>query len=234
MACLLPANAQPTGPVVCTNHIPPPARGPLLRADLDGDRRADRVWVAGRMTQDGKCHFTAVATGQGWTAKRSVVPRDNSWVPRLVVLAVIDGTRGAEIVIERDRSSNYSSALVLTVRNRHLVTLAAPRNPMNAGGVFTYANADAPGGTIQVDCPKPGTVVTSGFRWLSSGSDPYGDPHYYAERRTYHVTGTRFRQVAATVIPNADRGQAADILVPSFSPGEVTSPFISCAVTHFT
>jgi hypothetical protein len=82
---------------------------------------------------------------------------------------------------------------------------------------------------MQVECGKPGTVITAGYRWLST-NDPYTtDPRYYAERRTYRVTGTRFRQVAATVIPNADRGQAEGVLP---TPGAI-QPFGRCAVTPF-
>jgi hypothetical protein len=230
-ACVVPADARPTAATRCSDTLRVPARGPSLRADLDGDRRPDRVWVAGRKTADTECQFTVVVSGAGgWSAKRSVVPRDaTSWIPRLVVLAAIDSTRGAEIVIEREQATDLGYALVLTLRNRRLVTLPAPRNPMNGRGVFTYSAFDAPGGAVQVDCPKPGTVVTSGFSWLAS-NDPYAtDPRWYAERRTYRITGTQFRQVAATVLPSATRGEAEEILLPV---GEYR-PFVSCAVTPF-
>ena len=231
-ACTLPAGAQPNGFTPCTNHVAPPPRGPVLRADVDGDGRADRVWLAARMTADGACHFTAVATGKGWTAKLPVVRRGGISLPRLSVLATINSARGAEIVIELNHESQYSDALVLTTRGRRLVQLVAPRNPMNPAGVFglfTFYNGEGEGGgTIQVDCPKPGTVVTAGFRWLSTGPDPYGDPHYYGERRTYRVTGS-FRQVAATVLPNATYAEVEPILLPV----EEWRPFRSCAVTPF-
>jgi hypothetical protein len=104
--------------------------------------------------------------------------------------------------------------------------LPAPSSPLNTAGVFRYTGGSA---ETQVDCGKAGTVVTAGFRSLST-NDPYTtDPRYYAERRTYRVTGTRFRQVAATVLPNGDRGQAEGLLL---SRGE-TRPFPSCAVSRF-
>ena len=232
VAGLMPADARPTAASRCDPGLAVPARSPALRADLDGDRRADRVWVEGRRTAVNDCRFTVVVAGAGgWSAKRTIVPRKyTDKAPRLVVLAAIDGTRGADVVIEREEQSNFGFALVLTVRNRRLVTVPAPRNPMNANDVFTYSASDAPGGAWQVDCPKPGTVVTSGFRWLSTGTDPYGDPHYYAEKRTYRVTGTRLHQVAATVLPNATAGEADALVMPG---GDYLAPFETCAVTHF-
>jgi hypothetical protein len=232
VAGLFPADARPIAVSGCDPGLQVPPRGPTLRADLDGDGRADRVWVAGRRTAANDCQFTVVvAGGGGWAAKRTIVPRKyTDKAPRLVVLATIDGTRGAEVVIEREEQSNFGFALVLTVRNRRLVTLPAPHNAFNVGDVFTYSASDAPGGAWQVDCPKPRTVVTSGFRWLSTGPDPYGDPRYYAERRTYRVTGTGFRQVAATVLPNATADEANALVMPS---NDYLAPFESCAVTRF-
>jgi hypothetical protein len=232
VAGLFPADARPTAESRCDPGLQVAARGATLRADLDGDRRADRVWLTGRRTAPNDCQFTVVVAGAGgWAAKRTIVPRKyTDKAPRLVVLAAIDGTRGAEVVIEREEQSNFGFALVLTVRSRRLVTLPAPRNPFNVGDVFTYSASDAPGGAWQVDCPKPGTVVTSGFRWLSTGPDPYGDPHYYAERRTYRVTGVSFRQLEATVLPNATQDEADALVMPS---NDYLAPFESCAVTHF-
>ena len=230
VAGLLPADARPTAASRCDPGLEVPARGPTLRADLDGDRRADRVSVAGRRTAVNDCQFTVVVAGAGgWAAKRTIVPSKNTdKAPRLLVLAAIDTTRGAEVVIEREEQSAFGWALVLTVRNRRLVTLPAPRSSFTLGGVFSYSASDLPGGATNVDCPKPGTVVTTGYRWLSTGPDPYGDPHYQAERRTYRVTGTSLRQIAITVLPNATQGEVEALVLPFDR-----APFASCAVTRF-
>jgi hypothetical protein len=229
-AAVVPAHAQPTAGCYSTT-----ARRSPLRADVDGDGRADRVSVTARRVSDSGCRFTlAVAGAGGWSTTHQILPSKNPYQigfsPRLLVLAKIDTVRGAEIVIERDEASDTSFALVLTIRHRRVLTLPAPQNPFNTGGVFTYYNGNgAGGGEMQVECGKPGTVITAGYRWLST-NDPYTpDPRYYAERRTYRVTGTRFRQVAATVIPNADRGQAEGVLA---TPGAI-QPFGKCAVTPF-
>ncbi len=156
--------------------------------------------------------------------------RNRQSVPRLLVLATIDRARGAEIVVEREQTPGHGHVLVLSVRNRRLVTIPAPRTPLSGGGVFSFYNGGgAVGGATQVDCPKAGTVVTSGWVELPT-NDPYSlDRRYYAERRTYRITGTRLRQVSATVLPNVDRGQAEAILLPTGH----WRPFVSCAVTPF-
>jgi hypothetical protein len=230
VAGLLPADARPTAVSRCDPGLQVPARGPTLRADLDGDRRADRVWVSGRRTAVNDCQFTVeVAGAGGWSAKRTIVPsKYTNKAPRLLVLAAIDTTLGAEVVIEREEGSAFGWALVLTVRNRRLVTLPAPRGSFTPGGVFSYSATDLPGGATGVDCPKPGIVVTTGYRWLSTGPDPYGDPHYQAERLTYRVTGTSLRQVARTVLPSATQDEVEALVLPSD-----LAPFGSCAVTHY-
>jgi hypothetical protein len=189
-----------------------------LRADVNGDRRPDRVWIAARKTGPIQCRYAVVAADPGhWLSSGIVVPRDPTSAPKLVVLASIDRRAGAEIVIERDHGASTAFALVLTKHDGPLTAIRAD----TSDGLFSYAGSL--GNFSDVDCGRrAGTIVTAGAGTLDGTT-------YGAERSVYRINGTRLRRVSRTVLHRVSRDEALSLFPSRREP----RPFGSCALTRY-
>lgn len=181
---------------------PAPTAGPLraqplrgvLRGDVDGDRRTDRVSIALDPRARRGCRFVlAVRTARGVLRARISGPgppeqpyADRGEVPFLSRLAAIEPRPGAEIVVEVWKGASTGFVAVYAIGVRGLAR-------MTGGGAepgFAYAGSVAHRrGVDCVGARATGRIVVSGM-----GFEP--PDRVDVERRFLRAAGTRFEPVA--------------------------------------
>ena len=141
-----------------------------MRADVDGDGRADRVRVLGHRT------LVAVLAGR---VVRVTLPRNPSepFLPALGPVANLDGRPGDELLVDVQEGACAASYAVVTYRRGRLVRL-------HAGGVwdaFTAVSCGIPNEAL--GCAGPGVVAVTG--WNTGRRMTF-------ERTLYRTRGLRF------------------------------------------
>jgi hypothetical protein len=161
----------------------------VLRGDVDGDGRADRVSL------DGKRCTLLVVRARGRTY--SVRLRSDMLGPEVEKLAPLDARRGDEIVVAVDHGACSDWLHVFTFRRGRLVQMRIPGD-----GYFYYIQCGSGFGGL--DCLARGTV----FAW---GMIPHGRPQRRTTIRIYRARRTRFVFVGQRVIRIRYRANGATL-----------------------
>jgi hypothetical protein len=171
----------------------------VARADVDGDGRADAVWIGTGRTRRVACRFfLAVRTSRGTFTVRFGLPgydrASDAPPPAVAALARVDAHPGREVVVEVARGASTSFYAILGFERRRLVRfLHAGRVPgpqwqdvFEAGGPVTIATG------LECERSRTGILVQ---KVLLSGRLPRSR----AIEDRYRFAAGRFRLVGHSV-----------------------------------
>ncbi len=166
-----------------------PRRGPVLRGDVDGDLRVDRVSVRARSAR--RCSFVLVAetrrgavTGPFRRLGRTSGPgRDRRRVPAPRSLIELDARAGFEVVVALGRARG---ALFTAWGSSFL----HPHERRERSHTFAYEGAVRRGAAVDCGSRLSGVLVESGYQVISRRLD-----RAIVERRFYRVAGRLLRRI---------------------------------------
>jgi hypothetical protein len=185
------------------------ARGQTLRADVDGDGRADAVLVEQRGR---RCVFRLVAgsfTARLRPAGCEEKPAEltSGPDPHVAALVPIDRNPGLEIVVQLGHGAYMEFADLWTVRHGTLRRFGGHEPHVS------YGSSAGTGGHV-VDCARPGVVLVS---------DQSYPPHGRIVRRWYDTRSLRLKLLRTRALTwNSERA-------PPFHEFREPQPFPTCA-----
>jgi len=191
--------------------------GPSARADVDGDGRDDRAWIAAQPSAPGFCGiFLAVRTSRGLSVVRvpgsvdgtaSSSLRDR--LPRLFGLLRLGGERDLEPVLLVDRGSDAVAFAAYRLLGNGLVRVSISGSATNrlewADGATAFGSVDCLG-------------TSAGIRVRDGFAERQPDGSWLLTRHTYRLADSRLA---------AERALSA--VVPAKPKVPAGLPFAHCA-----
>lgn len=180
-----------------------PTVGPVLRGDVDGDGRRDRVTITHAPRAPTTCGFFALArTANGNVAARlplyeGKIRRAGDYAtayrePTVMALAAVDGKLGLEIVVRLWHGASHVGGALLTVRDAHLL-------PMRLAGrdaEWVWGGGVASNNHIDCVYGRASGYVAISSEWVERDGRTFGSSRalYRAEETTFRLVRRRERR----------------------------------------